>query len=165
MFEFLSELHSDDQAAMMGYQLKNTVSRHGSVTRGICHVESGKLTGVREVQKIELDPDGTICNRTDPNATEILQPNELVSMNFWGFSEGIFEPMQAAFEAFLRSLAPDELKAEYLLPVMVDELIRSGRLSVHVLETSALWFGVTYREDRAIVANELRRLHEAGVYA
>ncbi len=85
-------------------------------------------------------------------------------MNFWGFTPWIFEEMSAYFESFLHQLAPDALKAECLLPLLVDQLIRSGKLDVAVLHSDAVWFGVTYQEDRPIVANALAALHEKGDY-
>ena len=85
-------------------------------------------------------------------------------MNFWGFTPWIFEEMEKYFHQFLRDLAPDQIKAECLLPVLVDQLITAGRLDVAVLHTDAVWFGVTYQEDRPVVAQALRDLHQQGVY-
>ena len=85
-------------------------------------------------------------------------------MNFWGFSDEIFEPMDAAFRRFLEGIAPGDLTAEYLLPVFVDGMIRAGKLDVSVLRTDAIWFGVTYKEDRPAVVEALRKLHAEGVY-
>lgn len=164
MYGFLSGLSGARGAAMLGYRLKNTVSRHGAVTRGLCRVEGGKLAGVREVKKIRLLGDGRIVNEADPALPEILDPEAPVSMNFWGFSNEIFGPMDAAFRRFLAGVAPGDLTAEYLLPVFVDEQIRAGALDVSVLRTDAIWFGVTYKEDRPAVVEALRKLHAAGVY-
>ena len=163
MYGFLCGLNQPGQAAMMGYWLKNTVSRYGTVTRGLCRVQDGCLAGVREAKKIQLC-DGGIYEISDPQKPERLDPESPVSMNFWGFHRGIFDVMERAFEAFLSRIPEGDITAEYLLPVMVDELIRSGELSVNVLTTAAIWFGVTYKEDRPMVAAELKKLHEAGVY-
>ena len=161
MYDFLTARSAPGQAAMMGYHLKNTVSEHGTVTRGICRVSGDRLTGVREVKKIRLRPDGVI---SDDDSGEILPPEASVSMNFWGFSHEIAAPMRAAFETFLRTIDPSNLTAEYLLPIFVDQLIQSGDLSVTVLPTPAIWFGVTYKEDRPHVVSALADLHARGVY-
>lgn len=164
MHDFLVQIDRPNQLAMMGYQLKNTVSIHGSVTRGICHLEDGKLSEVREVQKIQPMPDGTIWDFSPGFSDSVLDPDSLVSMNFWGFPPEIFGPMQEAFEVFLKRLGAEDIRSEYPLPVMVDRLIKREEVTVEVLETSAVWFGVTYQEDRPHVQAALKALHEAGVY-
>ena len=164
MYEFLTGGCAPGHAAMMGYRLKNTVSRHGTVTRGLCRMENGLLTGVREVKGICQCDDGSIVEASAPDRMEPLDPEALVSMNFWGFPAEIFEPMQEYFEEFLRRSAPDDLLGECLLPVMVDRMIREGALDVRVLDTPAAWFGVTYKEDRPNVVRALKKLHEQGVY-
>ena len=85
-------------------------------------------------------------------------------MNFWGFTPWIFEQMEEYFDAFLKELSPEELKAECLLPVQVDRLITSGQMTVSVLHTDAVWFGVTYQEDRPVVEKALKSLHDQGIY-
>ena len=85
-------------------------------------------------------------------------------MNFWGFPPQIFEAMDAAFQDFLKSVEPGNIRAEYQLPVMVDRLLKAGKLSVDVLASRSVWFGVTYQEDRPMVQAALRRLHDTGVY-
>ena len=164
MYEFLSGGHDAGQAAMMGYRLRNTVSRHGTVTRGLCRIENGMLAGVREAKKIRLLEDGSIVELSHEDDPEPLDPNALVSMNFWGFSKGIFPKMQNYFDGFLRRAADDDLTCECLLPVMVDRLIRDEQLCVRVIDTPAAWFGVTYKEDRPMVVKALRALHEQGLY-
>ena len=164
MHSCLVNLQDASRMAMVGYRLKNTVSAHGAVTRGVCSVEAGRLRDVVEVQKIRLFPDGRIADTSVGEPGVALDPDALVSMNFWGFHPGIFEPMQRAFEAFLRRMAPDDVKGEYPLPVMVDRLLKAGETSVEVLETRAVWFGVTYQEDKPLVQAALRRLHAEGVY-
>ena len=164
MHDFLAALEGDGCAAMMGYRLENTVSAHGDVTRGICRVEGGRLVGVEEIQKIRLCPDGRIVDITGGEPGRLLDPRSPVSMNFWGFSESMMDRFAAAFEDFLRQADPADLKAEYLLPVMVDQLLRSGQLSVEVLTTDDQWFGVTYQEDRPRVQQALKALHDQGIY-
>jgi len=164
MYSFLSQLPPEGEAAMMGYQLKNTVSKNGTVTRGICQVEDGRLTRIREVRRVCLTQDGGIVNVTDEEHPEPLNPESPVSMNFWGFAPSVFGLLEKEFTRFVREIPEGELKAEYLLPVFVDEMLTAGRLSVHVLPTKAAWFGVTYKEDREKVAQALKKLHDQGVY-
>lgn len=148
------------QGAMVAYRLKNTVSRNGAVTRGICRTRCGRLTGVTETYKITVDDAGKISDADSGT----LDGECLVSMNMWGFNPDIFDGMESDFEEFLRSLSPDEIKAEYALPTMVDRMISEKKISIRVLSTDAVWFGVTYHEDRASVAEELKKMHEAGKY-
>ncbi len=151
---------SDGEATMVAYRLKNTVSLNGAVTRGICEIKDGKLAGVTETYKITVDAEGSISD----SESGVLDGEALVSMNMWGFRGEIFKAMKADFTEFLKALPSGEIKAEYALPTMVDKMLCSGNLTVDVLGTDAVWFGVTYREDRDYVAGELARLHEDGSY-
>ena len=164
MHAFLTGHGSDSCAAMMGYRLKNTVSRHGAVTRAICQVENGKLTAARELKKIVMCDNGDVRDFTDPYKPETLDPESPVSMNFWGFCPKVFDLMQEAFAGFLQKIPEGDIKAEYLLPVFVDQMLREGKLQVDVLETDAAWFGVTYKEDKPRVAAALKELHDKGIY-
>ena len=160
IYEGLKSLPEQGGANMVSYFLKNTVSDFGSVTRGVCAQEGGRLKTVTETYEIAPRADGSIRDGKD----NILDPEALVSMNFWGFMPSILPVMKDYFDAFLRSLSPEEIKKECLLPTMVDDLIRSGRLSVEVLSTDAQWFGVTYKEDREKAMQALEELHAQGVY-
>ena len=164
MAYMIDRLEQTGQGTMVGYRLMNTVSDHGTVSRGVCQTENGSLKKVKETLKIKKYPDGSIADIADPENEVPLAPESPVSMNFWGFTPWIFEEMEAYFTSFLQGLAPDELKAECLLPVLVDKLITGGKLNVSVLDTDAVWFGVTYKEDRPIVEAELKKLHESGAY-
>ena len=163
MYQCLQGL-KDGEAAMVGYYLKNTVSENGTVTRGVCSQENGLLTKVTETFKIQPFADGTIRDTATSEEGVILDPNALVSMNFWGFVPGVFKQMEAYFDAFLRGLAPDAIKAECLLPIMVDDLMRKKEMIVRVLSTNATWFGITYPQDKPYVQQELKKLHDQGVY-
>lgn len=151
---------NEGEAAMVAYYLENTVSRNGAVTRGICHVDNGLLRGVTETYKITVDESGRIA---DADSGE-LDGNSLVSMNMWGFMPDIFENMEKDFNAFLKAIPEGEIKAEYALPTMIDKMITANNLSVHVLSTDAVWFGVTYIEDKPTVAAALSKKHENGEY-
>lgn len=163
MYQELGRLPQQGKATMVGYLLKNTVSAHGTVSRGVCQVEDGHLQGIRETLKIQLFPDGSIADVADGQRHE-LAADTPVSMNFWGFTPAIFERMEQYLNDFLRRLSPEELKAECLLPNMVGELLQGGELSVSVLHSADRWFGMTYHEDRQAVAQELQRLHQNGTY-
>ena len=164
MHDFLVASAEPSKAAMVGYRLKNTVSIHGAVTRGVCKVVDGRMVDVDEVAKIRLYEDGRIADTSAGEPGRDLDPNALVSMNFWGFQPAIFDQMQAYFEEFLKAADPADIKAECLLPVMVDALLKRDKLTVDMLETEAVWFGVTYQEDRPLVQQALLELHAKGVY-
>lgn len=166
MAESLRRLQGQTNAAsMVAYYLRNTVSENGHVTRGVCETDSaGRLVKVTETYKIKPFADGTIRDlETDP-AGRILDPNALVSMNFWGFTPWLLEAGERDLTAFLRSDSGDPMKKEYALPTLVDNLMHTDGLTVEVLSTHAVWFGVTYREDKAYVAGELKKLHDIGAY-
>ena len=153
------------QAAMVAYDLRNTISENGSVTRGVCEKdEAGNLVKVTETYKIQKAKDGTIRDFQNSEEGVILPPDALVSMNFWGFTPWFFEKAQERFEAFLKQSDANPMKCECLLPVLVDELMHACGMPVKVLNTHAVWFGMTYREDRPYVMNELKKLHESGFY-
>ena len=127
----------------------------------VCPVKDGKLDTIQEALKVQLYPDGHL---TDLDTDTDLAPDTVVSMNFWGFMPSIFPALRTYFENFLRGLPDDAVKAECLLPLMVGEEVKAGRMTVSVLHSKDRWFGMTYREDRARVAEDLRQLHESGVY-
>lgn len=161
IYEELVRLPADGRATMVGYLLKNTASLHGTVSRGICTVEGGRLLSVREALKVQLYADGSLKDLAEDRC---LAPDTVVSMNFWGFTPSIFPALRAYFEDFLRNEAGDNIKAECLLPVMVDHQMQAGKLEVSVLKSADRWFGMTYQQDREVVAEELKRLHEKGEY-
>ena len=165
MADHLDKLGEKGHGCMVGYYLKNTVSENGHVTRGICNVnENNQLESVVETYKIQPFADGTIRDtENDPNGV-ILDPECLVSMNFFGFTPWLFEQAQERFVKFLKSLSPTELKAEFVLPVLVDQLMKEGELKVDMLSTDAVWFGVTYQEDKPYVQAQLKKMHENGFY-
>ena len=161
IYNELVKLPETGRATMVGYLLKNTASLHGTVSRGICTVADGKLKTVREALKVQLYADGTLKDLAEDRP---LDPDTVVSMNFWGFTPSIFPALRTYFEDFLRHEAGDNNKAECLLPVMVDSQMQAGKLEVSVLKSADRWFGMTYQQDREVVAEELKKLHETGAY-
>ena len=155
---------SERRACMVGYKLRNTVSEHGTVTRGVCTVEADELRTVTETFKIACFPDGSIRDTAQDPEGKLLDSDAVVSMNFWGFHPSIFAALEDYLVRFLKSIAPGDLKSECLLPALVDERIRSGALGVDVLHTDARWFGMTYKEDHPLVQAEIASLHARGVY-
>ena len=160
----LSGLSAPEQSVMAAYRLENTVSPFGSVTRGICTVEDAFLKKVTETYHILPTPDGAIRDAARGTDGPAIPPNTPVSMNFWGFHPGVLNRMDAVFSAFLQDLGPEDNKRECLLPVFVDQEIAAGRLRCRALDTNDRWFGLTYPEDKAGVAEQLRRLHAQGAY-
>ena len=151
--------------AMVGYRLDNTVTENGHVARGVCvEDENNFLQTVTERTHIEKDGADARYTEDDGQTWTALPGDTIVSMNLWGFLPEIFAPMKESFEVFLRGIEQGNIKAEYALPTMIDRMIGSDTLKVSVLSTDAVWFGVTYQEDRASVAEELRLLHESGEY-
>ena len=154
-----------NRASMVAYYLKNTVSKNGHVTRGVCTTDAeGHLVKVTETYSILPFPDGTIRDIHDDPEGVILDPDALVSMNLWGFTPDFFDAGIAYLDAFLKDGSGDPLKKECLLPALVDTLMHTSGLKVEVLSTKAVWFGVTYKEDKDYVAGELKKLHDNGSY-
>ena len=152
---------------MAGFVIKNTLSDNGAVTRGICRMdEHGMLTDVDETSNIVKVPaaDGSAAFGVEADGVKI-DPESLVSMNMWGLKPEILELLEEGFTEFFRVTPEDKLlKAEYLLPMFIDELIKAGKASVKVLSTADKWFGVTYKEDKPVVVESFKKLIEAGVY-
>ncbi|MEM1086058.1 MAG: sugar phosphate nucleotidyltransferase [Verrucomicrobiota bacterium] len=153
-----------DHYAMVGYPLRNTLSDHGSVNRGICQTDDGGLlTEVEEIVEIARGDDGIARGqRIDGSSIEIDVASP-VSMNFWGFTRSFFDQLEESFISFLKE-SGSELKSECYIPTVVDDLIRNGGADCAVLETSASWFGVTYPDDKPHVVNSIAALIENGAY-
>ncbi len=165
--DYLVQEHAEDDMlhiCMAGFRLGNTLSDNGSVTRGICHIEDGRLTGVTETHNIYKTADGAEERDEEGNFVQKLDVKNLVSMNMWGLTPAFMETLQKGFVEFLGNIPEGDIKKEYLLPEMIDRLIQAGKAQVEVLETKDEWFGVTYQEDQASVQAAFRALTEAGVY-
>jgi NDP-sugar pyrophosphorylase family protein len=149
---------------MVGYPLRNTLSEHGTVARGICQVSpEGYLIGVQERTRIRA-VDGAVKFTEDGEQWTAIPDNSLVSLNTWGFTPGFFTELEARFPEFLRRSAAELEKAEYFLPNVVNELLSEGKARVRVLPVEEKWFGVTHPEDRPMVQAAIRSLVQAGVY-
>jgi hypothetical protein len=148
---------------MVGYVLRNTISEHGHVARGVCEVtRAGYLKSIRELLHIEALPEG-IQNRDEHENWTPLAANSAVSMNFWGFTLSLFDELEERFPRFLAQNM-ENLKAEFLLPNLVGDLVRQERAKVKVLPTDERWFGVTYQADRPLVQAAVRDLIVQGRY-
>ena len=148
---------------MAGFRLGNTLSDNGSVTRGVCHIENEALTGVTETHDIYKPENGAESRNADGTAEE-LDVNSLVSMNMWGLTPAFMDVLEKGFVEFLQNLDAADIKKEYLLPEMIDRLIKEGKAKVDVLDTKDTWFGVTYQEDKEVVIAAFDRLAKEGVY-
>ncbi|MDD6320009.1 MAG: sugar phosphate nucleotidyltransferase [Oscillospiraceae bacterium] len=149
-----------NELSMAGFVLKNTLSDNGAVTRGLCQMNAdGHLTDVMETSGIEKTADGAAADG------RAIDPETLASMNFWGLTPEFVDTLDAGFEEFFRDTVPgNPLKAEYLLPIYIGELLKKDAVRVKVLPSHDKWFGVTYKEDKPVVIESFAKLIEAGVY-
>ena len=165
MADHLDNLAQEQHACMVGYYLKNTISENGHVTRGVCQTnEKNQLVSLVETYKITKFADGTIRDIHFNEEGDLLAPDCLVSMNFFGFTPWLFQKGKEYLADFLRNLPEGELKAEFVLPTLVDMLMHKDGLTVDVLSTNSVWFGVTYPEDKAYVQEQLKAMHNDGTY-
>lgn len=168
IYDYL-ESHPDDEKyryAMVGYELGNTVTDNGHVARGICEMnEKGELTGIHERTRIEKR-EGGIAYSEDDGATWIPVPaDSTVSMNMWGFTKSILKEIRDGFPAFLdQGLKENPMKCEYFLPAVVSGLLGEGRAAAAVLKSPDKWYGMTYKEDKPVVAAAIRRMKDEGLY-
>lgn len=155
---------SEGRYCMVAFRLGNTMTENGSVSRGVCTVDSeGHLLKVTERTAIAYDAEGRISFNDENGKTQHPDANTPVSMNFWGFTPDYFGYSEEEFVEFLRT-NPANDKGEFFIPSVVDKLIHQGKAAVKVLDTTSKWFGVTYPEDREKVVASLRALHDAGEY-
>ncbi len=147
---------------LLGYKLINTLSDYGTVSRGLCTSDQNDfLVGIRELTKIGKR-NGEIYFEED-GSHKLLQPNDHVSMNFWGFAPWIFEELDKLFESFIRENYANP-KAEFYIPTFVDHLIKNGKARVKVLSTNETWLGVTYQEDKPVVTRGINEFIRKGLY-
>ena len=148
------------KSCMAGFVLKNTLSDNGGVTRGICKMdENGNLTEVVETKNIVKIADGAEADGVG------VDVNSLVSMNMWGLTPDFLEVLEEGFKEFFEKEVPNNpLKAEYLIPIFIGELLSEGKMSVKVLKTNDTWYGMTYHEDVVVVKDSFKKMLEKGRY-
>lgn len=164
MYEFLKHQTPDSfNYAMIGYQLGHTLSENGSVSRGVCVTnEHHQLVKVTEMTKIQRENE-KIRNYFEDGSNMILSESDPVSMNFWGFTPSIFNYAENLFKYFMMQNHHNN-KAEFYIPLIVTEMIKSQQATIEVLRSDAQWFGITYREDRQDVIKKLEFLYKEGLY-
>ena len=165
--DYLVEEHPSDKEfefCMAGFILGNTLSENGAVTRGVCVMDDcGHLIGVNETGGLVKTATGAAVEDADGKLTAI-NPESYVSMNMWGFTPDFFNELETGFTTFLSGIKEGDIKSEYLLPSVVDSLIKAGRANVSILETRDKWFGVTYKEDKPLVVQSVNKLISEGKY-
>ena len=147
------------QFSMVGFRLDKTLSDFGPVTRGICNVENDKLDTVVETENLEKKGNYILTNRDIT-----LDGSEPVSMNMWGFTPSLFNYLHEDFVNFLNDEG-GELKSEFLIPTVINNLVQDNQEEVYVLRSNASWFGVTYKEDKPFVINKIQMLINSGIYS
>jgi NDP-sugar pyrophosphorylase family protein len=164
IYDFLSRNQDDSGYAMVGYQVRNTVTEHGSVSRGVCQIEDGFLTGVTERTKI-IQKGSDAAYTEDGEHFVDLPGDTIVSMNFWGFTPQLIDQIWARFPAFLAENLPNNpLKCEYYLPSVVNAQLHEKSASVRVLPCAESWYGMTYREDLDAVRQAIANMKKQGRY-
>lgn len=168
-YEFLAQDREETDAyhyMMVGYQLKNTLTDNGHVARGVCRTDAqGYLQDIHERTHIEKRADGIAYTEDGGKSWIPLAEDSIVSLNMWGFSASLLQELSDRFPGFLEeNLEKNPLKCEYFLPFVVDELLREKKASVKVLESPDKWYGVTYKEDKPMVMEAIRKLKEEGKY-
>lgn len=160
--KFLSTEVRPDLHAMVGYAIQNVLSENGTVSRGVCATnEKGQLIGMVERTSIAREGD-KILSKGENEILEIPENNP-VSMNFWGFHPDVFADIEAMWNEFLPSNLTN-LKSEFYIPTVANNLIKAGKAAFEILPGGKVWFGVTYTEDRPVVIDALKKLHETGEY-
>ena len=151
---------------MVGYEIENTLTENGFVSRGVCETDAnGMLTAITERTKIRWQGERIVYTDDDGAVLGEIPRGQIVSMNFWGFTESMLQEMEAGFPDVLdKILAENPLKGEYFLPGVVDRLIREGKADVKVLRSRDRWYGVTYQEDKESVVNALQSMKDKGEY-
>ena len=163
LYDFLTTDEKTTNYCIVGYKLKNTLSDHGNVNRGVCKVNSdGFLVDIVETLEIEKLPDGAQAPDADGKMIRFTG-EEVVSMNLWGFKPSCFDLLEQEFERFISENGMD-LKSELLIPSSIDKFAKSGKITIQILMSNERWFGVTYRDDKPFVVENIRNMIAKGVY-
>ncbi len=163
--DYLSQAKDGDKAdfSMCGFIMRNTLSDNGSVSRGVCELDSiGNLTEVIEHTKLERNAKAAKSFMSAGSVID-FSGDEIVSMNMWGFTPSLFDYMDDMFVDFLKK-SGQEMKSEFFIPLVADNLIKQGKATVKVMTSNDEWFGITYKEDKAFVVSSIRKLVEQGIY-
>ena len=162
MAKFLTTEVADDKYSLIGYQIDKTLSDHGSVSRGVCKVDdNGYMVEINERTEVYFK-DGKVFYKDATGEYELANDTR-VSMNFWGFTPAVFAQSEQMFKQFVAA-NENNPKSEFFIPLVADELIKSGTASFKVIPTPSKWFGVTYKEDKPIVQKSISELVNNGVY-
>jgi NDP-sugar pyrophosphorylase family protein len=168
IYDYLTTHEDDDKYryTMVGYILENTLTDHGHVARGVCVTdENNYLVGINERTHIEKRDGGAAYTEDDGKTWVTLPEHSTVSMNMWGFSASILQELKAEFPDFLKENLPvNPMKCEYFLPTVVGNLLAQDRATVTVLQSADKWYGVTYKEDKAVVVAAIQKLKDNGLY-
>ncbi|MBR2928093.1 MAG: nucleotidyltransferase [Oscillospiraceae bacterium] len=165
IYDFLAKDPANGSYAMVGYRVRNTVTEHGSVARGVCETEGGLLKGITERTTILKKGDDAEFTEDGGKTYTFLPGETIVSMNMWGFANGLLDELWNRFPAFLdKNLATNPLKCEHFLPFVVNEQLEDGSAKVEVLPCEESWYGVTYREDLESVTAAIAKMKADGIY-
>lgn len=167
MHRFLVENEDDSVMAMVGYQIRNTLTENGSVSRGVCQTdEKGEyMTAIKERTTIIKQGDGAAFTEDGGNSYTFLPGDTAVSMNCWGFAASVMREFVDRFAPFLaENLEKNPLKCEYFLPLIPDQMIKEGKAKVRLLKTNEKWYGITYAADLPDVQNAIENMKKAGQY-
>jgi NDP-sugar pyrophosphorylase family protein len=163
MAKFLTTGVSDDTYSLIGYQIDRTLSDYGTVSRGVCKVnDEGNMVEINERTEVYFKEDGSVAYK-DATGEHPLSSDTRVSMNFWGFTPAVFKQSEQMFRDFVAANAENP-KSEFFIPIVADNLIKSGEASFKVIPTASKWFGVTYKEDKPIVQKSISDLVANGTY-
>jgi dTDP-glucose pyrophosphorylase len=162
LHDFLVNDKDPNCYCIVGYKLKNTLSEHGHVNRGVCGVANGLLKDIVETRQIEKTEDGARVVSPD-GSVQKFTGEEVVSMNLWGFKPSCYDFLGSEFRNFINKSGND-LKAELDIPTSVDKFVKNGEITIKILMSNERWFGVTYREDKPFVVDSINKMISKGVY-
>ena len=163
IYNYLKNEISDDNYGMVGYLCNNTLTDNGTVTRGVCENTDGYLSKIVEVQKIARKDGKPVYE--DNGEWKELDPNTLVSMNFWGFTPKIFEECEVLFKDFIgEAVKENPMKCEHVIPTAIGTLVKENKCKVKMLSSKDEWFGVTYKEDKPSVVAKIQKMKDDGIY-
>lgn len=165
IYDYLANKADDTNYCMVGFNVENTLSENGTVSRGVCKEEDGKLTYIEEHYNVGRIADGTITAENGSGEVRTLPEGTPVSMNIWGFGKHFMDVLCEKVPAIIKGIIEKgQLKGEAMLPVCVFEEIEAGNATAEVLRSSGQWFGVTYKEDKPMVVERLKNMKESGYY-